>query len=54
MNSLARTVLIVFLVLLLIGTLPAWPYASGWGPYPSGGLGFVLVVVVILILLGKL
>jgi hypothetical protein len=54
MNSLAKTVVIVILILMLIGSLPTWGYASGWGPYPSGGLGLVLVVLVILILLGKL
>ncbi len=54
MNSLARTILIVFLILLLLGTLPAWPYSSGWGYYPSGGLGAVVVIVIILLLIGKL
>jgi hypothetical protein len=54
MNSLARTIVIVVLVLLLIGSLPTWGYASGWGPYPAGGLGTILVIVIILILLGKL
>ena len=54
MNSLARTILVVFLILLLIGTLPAWPYSAGWGPYPAGGLGTILVVVVILLLIGKI
>jgi hypothetical protein len=54
MNSLARTVIIVLLILFLIGSLPAWPYSSGWGYYPSTGLGTILVIVVILLLLGKL
>ena len=49
-----RTILIVFLILLLLGLLPMWPYSGGWGYYPSGGLGLVLVVVIILLLLGKL
>jgi hypothetical protein len=49
-----RTILIVILVLLIIGALPTWPYASGWGYYPSGGLGTVLVIVVILFLVGVL
>ena len=48
------TILIVILILLLIGALPSWPYSSGWGYYPSGGLGLVLVVVVILLLLGRI
>jgi hypothetical protein len=48
------TVLIVLLVLLLIGALPTWPYSSGWGYYPSGGLGLVVLVVLILALTGRL
>jgi hypothetical protein len=48
------TVLIVLLVLLLIGALPAWPYSSGWGYFPSGGLGLVVVIVLILALTGRL
>jgi hypothetical protein len=54
MNSLVRTIIIVILLLMLIGSLPTWGYSSGWGPYPSGGLGLVLIVVVILLLIGKL
>jgi hypothetical protein len=46
-------ILLVILLLLLIGALPAWPYSSGWGYYPSGGLGLVLIVVLILVLLGR-
>ena len=48
------TILIIVLVLLLIGALPSWPYSSGWGYYPSGGLGLILVVVVVLLLLGRI
>ena len=47
------TILIIVLILLLLGVLPRWPYSSGWGYYPSGGLGLVLVVVVLLVLLGQ-
>jgi hypothetical protein len=47
-----RTLLIVILLLLLVGALPTWPYSSGWGYYPSGGLGLLLVIVVVLLLLG--
>jgi hypothetical protein len=47
------TILIVILILLLIGALPAWPYSTGWGYYPSSGLGLVLVIVVVLLLLGR-
>ncbi len=44
----------VVLVLLLIGALPTWPYSGGWGYYPSGGLGLVLLIVLILVLTGRL
>lgn len=47
------TILIVLLVLLLLGVLPTWPYSGSWGYYPSGGLGFVLLIVVILALTGR-
>ena len=48
------TILIILLVLLLVGALPTWPYSSGWGYYPSGGLGLVIVVVLVLVLLGRI
>jgi len=48
------TILLIVLVVILIGALPAWPYSSGWGYYPSGGLGLVVLILVILLLLGKL
>jgi hypothetical protein len=48
------TILIIVLILLLLGALPSWPYSSGWGYYPSSGLGLILVIVVVLILLGRL
>ncbi len=49
-----RTILLVILILLLLGALPTWPYSTGWGYYPSGGLGLVLLIVVILALTGRL
>lgn len=49
-----RLVLIVIVILLLLGALPTWPYSTGWGYYPSGGLGLVLLIVVILALAGRL
>ena len=49
-----RTIVLVILVLLLLGALPTWPYSAGWGYYPSGGLGLVLLIVVILALMGRL
>jgi hypothetical protein len=48
------TILVVLLVLLLLGAVPAWPYSRSWGYYPSGGLGLVLLVVVVLLLTGRL
>jgi hypothetical protein len=48
------TILIVILILALLGALPSWPYSSGWGYYPSGGLGLILLIVVILVLLGRI
>ena len=44
------TILLIILILLLIGALPTWPYSSGWGYYPAGGLGVILVVALILLL----
>jgi hypothetical protein len=49
-----RTIILIILVLLIIGALPSWPYASGWGYYPSGGLGVILLIVIILFLVGVL
>jgi Protein of unknown function (DUF3309) len=48
------SILLIILIIILIGALPTWPYSTGWGYYPSGGLGLVLVVVLILLLLGKI
>lgn len=49
-----RTILLIILILLLIGLFPAWPYSAGWGYYPSGGIGIILLIVLILALTGKL
>lgn len=48
------TILIIILILVLLGALPAWPYARGWGYGPSGILGLVLVVIIILVLMGRI
>jgi len=48
------TILLVILILLLIGALPMWPYSSGWGYYPSGGLGLIVLILVILAVTGRL
>ncbi len=49
-----RSILIIVLVLLVIGAFPVWPYSTGWGYYPSGGLGTLLIILLILILMGVL
>lgn len=46
------TLLLILLILLILGAVPAWPYSRNWGYYPSGGLGLVLVILVVLLLLG--
>jgi hypothetical protein len=48
------TVLIVILVLMALGSLPSWPYSSGWGYYPSGGFGLLLLILIVLALSGRL
>ena len=45
------TILLIILILMLIGAFPAWPYSRGWGYYPTGGLGLILLIVVVLLLL---
>jgi uncharacterized protein DUF3309 len=48
------TILLIILIFILIGALPTWPYSSGWGYYPSGGFGLLLVILVILLLMGRI
>ena len=48
------TILLIILVLILIGALPTWPYSAGWGYYPSGALGVIVIVLVVLLLLGRI
>jgi hypothetical protein len=48
------TILLIIVILLLIGALPAWPYSGGWGYYPSGGFGLLLIVLVILLIAGRI
>jgi hypothetical protein len=48
------TILLIILVLILLGALPTWPYSSGWGYYPSGGIGILVVILLILLLTGRL
>ncbi len=47
-----RFILLIIVIILLIGALPTWPYSSGWGYYPAGGLGTILIILIILLLLG--
>lgn len=48
------TVVLIILVLVLVGALPTWPYSSGWGYYPSGGLGLVVLIVLVLLIAGRI
>lgn len=48
------TILLIVLILLLIGAIPAWPHSRGWGYYPSGSIGLVVIIVLVLLLLGRI
>ena len=48
------TILLIVLILILLGVLPTWPYSSGWGYGPSGGLGLIVVILLILVLMGRI
>jgi hypothetical protein len=48
------TILLIILILMLLGSFPAWPHSRSWGYGPSGGLGTVLIIVVILVLMGRI
>jgi hypothetical protein len=48
------TILLVVLILMLLGALPTWPYSRSWGYYPSGGVGLIVVIVLVLLLAGRL
>ena len=52
-DTVMNLILLILLVVLLLGALPAWPYSADWGYYPSGALGTVLIVVLVLALLGR-
>jgi hypothetical protein len=47
-------IVLIIVLLLVIGALPTWPYSTGWGYYPSGGLGLILLILLILLLMGRL
>jgi hypothetical protein len=48
------TILLIILILILLGALPTWPYSSGWGYYPSGGVGVIVVILLILVVMGRI
>jgi hypothetical protein len=48
------TILLIILIVILIGALPTWPYSGGWGYYPSGGIGLVVLILVVLLLMGRI
>jgi hypothetical protein len=48
------TILLIILILLLIGALPTWPYSGGWGYYPSGGFGLLVLIIVLLLIFGRI
>jgi hypothetical protein len=48
------TLLLVVLLLMMIGALPSWPHSRGWGYYPSGGMGLILIILLILVLMGRI
>jgi Protein of unknown function (DUF3309) len=48
------TLLLIILIILLIGVLPTWPYSTGWGYYPSGGLGIIVLIIIVLLLVGRI
>ena len=48
------TILLIVLVLVVIGALPSWPYSSGWGYYPSGIVGLIVVILLVLVLMGRI
>jgi hypothetical protein len=49
-----RLILLIILILLLLGALPLWPYSAGWGYYPGGVLGLVLIILIVLIVVGRI
>lgn len=53
-KTIMGTILLIILILLLLGALPAWPYSRNWGYAPGGGLGLVLVIVLVLVLMGRI
>jgi hypothetical protein len=48
------TILLIILILALIGALPTWPYSGGWGYYPSGGVGIIVIILIVLLVMGRI
>jgi hypothetical protein len=48
------TILLIILIVLIVGSVPAWPYSTGWGYYPSGGMSIVLIVLIVMLLTGRI
>ncbi|MBV9347080.1 MAG: DUF3309 domain-containing protein [Pseudolabrys sp.] len=48
-----RTILLIILIILLLGALPTWPYSANWGPYPSGGIGLVLLILLLVMFMRR-
>jgi hypothetical protein len=48
------TILLIILIVILIGALPTWPYSGGWGYYPSGGFGLLVLIIIVLLLMGRI
>ena len=53
-NHAMGTILLIILIIILVGALPSWPYSSGWGYYPSGGVGILLIILIVLLLMGRI
>jgi hypothetical protein len=49
----SRTLLLIILIILLLGLLPTWPYSTGWGYYPSGGVGLIVLIIIILLVVDR-
>jgi hypothetical protein len=52
-SSMLRTILLIVVILALLGSLPMWPYSTGWGYYPSGGLGLLVIILIVFMLLDR-
>lgn len=48
------TILLIILIILLVGALPTWPYSTGWGYYPTGGIGLLLIIIIVLLVAGRI